>query len=153
MGRIYSATFSAVSVSAAQDLFEVNTSATRPVVIHGVVIGQYSEAGDSQDELLSITLVRGNTVSGSGGSSATAAPLNAGDSAFGGTVEVNNTTVANTGSPVTVHADSFNVRAGWIWLPTPELRPIVDVSSRIVVRITAPADAITCNGTIYLEEI
>jgi hypothetical protein len=153
MGRAYSATFSAVAITAAQDTFEINAAAAAPVRILGCHIGQYSDFGDAQDELLSILFITGYTTSGSGGSAFTALPVNPGDAAFGGTVEINNTTVANTGTAAIRHADAFNVRAGYVWMPIPEARILIAAGARGVLRITAPADSITTNGTIYFEEL
>lgn len=107
MGRVYSATFSAVSVAAAQDLFEIVAASAKPVRILGAEIGQYSDAGDAQDELLSIQFIPGYTTSGSGGTSVTPAPIDPGDTAFGGTALIR-------------HASPFNVRAGYVWMPVPD---------------------------------
>ena len=76
------------------------------------------------------------------------------DTAAGFTAEVNNTTVANTGTAVTLHADTFNVRAGCrLWFP-PENCPMASqANTTIVVRITAPADSLTMSGTLYVEEL
>lgn len=154
MGQMYSVTVSAVAVTAAQDVFELNVASTKAVRIHGLVIGQYSDFADAQDELLSITLISGHATSGSGGSTPTPAKLGgAGLGAASSTVEANNTTIASTGTPLTHHADAFNVRAGYQYRPTPEERPEFAPSSRVVVRITAPADSLTLNATLIFEEI
>ena len=154
MGRMYSATFTAVAVTAAQDLFEVVAPADSIVVIHGVEISQHTDVGDAAEEILRISIDRGAATSGSGGSSVTPAPLNFGDAAFGGTVEANNTTIASTGTIVTLHSSAWNIRMPWLWLPSPEMRIILSPSQRLTVElIAAPADSITTNGTIYLEEI
>ena len=50
-------------------------------------------------------------------------------------------------------ADSFNVMGGWLYYPAPEERIEAGVSQRLVVRITAPTDALTLNGTLVSEEI
>lgn len=161
--RTYAATFSAVAVSAAQDVFEIVAPATKTVAIREIVIGQYSDAGDAQAENISVLLMRGHGTSGSGGSSVTpASPSDPEQAAASSTVEANNTTVASTGSPVTLRADSFNVASGWRYYPTPgdpndprirderiKLRP----SERFVCRITAPADAVTMNATVVFDEI
>lgn len=153
MARLYAVTFAAVSVTAAQDLFELTPADDKPIKIHEIRVGQYSDAKDAEDELLSIQIIRGFTASGSGGSAATPAPLSTIDTAAGCAAEVNNTTVANTGSTTTLIADSFNVRAGWLYVPTPECRiGCSQANTTIVVRITAPADAVTMNGTLVFEE-
>lgn len=152
--RTYAVTFSAVTVSAAQDLFELSPADDKPVEIVGIELGQSSDAGDAADELLQISIIRGFTASGSGGSSATPAPLSPADTAAGFTAEVNNTTVANTGTSVTLHTGCWNVRAGYInWFPE-GCRPIAGQgNTSIVVRSTAPADALTMSGTLYVREL
>jgi hypothetical protein len=153
MARIYSVIFSAVAVSAAQDLFEITPADDKPVSIVGIELGQSSDAGDAQDELLQISIIRGFTASGTGGSAPTPAPLDPVDTAAGFTAEVNNTTLANTGSSVTLMTSTFNVRAGYLnWFP-PEARPSASqANTTMVVRITAPADAVTMSGTLYVME-
>lgn len=151
MGRMYSATFEEVAVTAVQDLFEINAPADAVVVLHGLIISQSSDAGDSESEQLNVLIHLGSTT-GSGGTTPTARPMELGDAAFGGTVEANNTTQSTEGT--FIHAESFNVMAGLqIWW-TPETRPVVSPSDRIIIELqTAPADSLTMSGTVYFEEI
>lgn len=153
-GRTYAVTFSAVAVSAAQDLFEITMADDKPVEIVGIELGQSSDAGDAADELLQISIIRGFTASGSGGSAATPIPMNPSDSAAGFTAEVNNTTLANTGSNVTLHTGTWNVRAGYInWFPEDARPQASQANSTLVVRQTVPLDAITMSGTLYVREL
>lgn len=152
-GRVYSVIFSAVAVSAAQDLFEITPADDKPVNLLGLFIGQTSDAGDAADELLQVSVIRGFTSSGSGGSAPTPAPLDNIDAAAGFTAEVNNTSVATTGTSVTLHTDTFNVRSGYQLWWTPEATPrATQANTTIVVRITAPADALTMSATLYVQE-
>lgn len=152
MPRQYAVTFAAATVSAAQDLFEITCAASGTLELVGVVLGQSSDYGDAQAEGLSLSIVRGYTTSGSGGAAATPVALNSGDGAATSACEVNNTTLATAGTAVTLHADAYNVQAGYqIWWP-PEARPTVRGGERVVVRQTAPADAITQSGTLYFQE-
>ena len=153
-GRIYAVTFSAIAVSAAQDLFEITPADDKPVEIVGIELGQSSDVGDAQDECLQITMIRGHATGGSGGSAPTPVPLSATGAAAAFTAETNNTTVASAGTAVTVHVTTWNVRAGYInWLPE-ECRPSASqASGTIVVRQSAPADAITMSGTLYVREL
>src|SRR5262245_26160816 len=102
MGRRYTVSFKAVAVTAQQDFFEVLSPTDAVVIIHGWELSQSTEVGDAQEEQLQLTTNRGvgSVTSGSGGSTATAQPIEDGDAAFGGTVEVNNTTkmAAGTGT-------------------------------------------------------
>lgn len=151
MGRMYTAVFEQVAVSAAQDLFELNAPADAVVKLRSCIITQSSDAGDSEAEMLPILIHRGST-SGSGGSIPTARPVEAGDAAFGGTVEANNTTQSTEGDQL--HAESFNVQVGFHYIPMPEDRIVISPSGRVIVELqTAPADALTMDGTITFEEI
>ena len=153
MGRVYAVTFDQVAVSAAQDLFEITPAANKPIKIIGLFLGQSSDEGDAAAELLPISVIRGNATSGSGGSTVTPTPLTPTDVAASFTAEANNTTIASTGSPVTLHADAWNVQSGYpLMLPDQLKWPCTAGQTRIVVRVTAPADAITMSGTLYVEE-
>lgn len=155
MGRMYSVSFTAVAATAQQDLFEITPADDKPCIVHSLYLGQSSDAGDAQDEVLGLRIIRGFTTSGSGGSAATPRPLNPSDAAAGFAAEVNNTTVATTGTTNDLHADAFNVRAGYQMVWTPETRPMVSQgNTTLVVRlITTPADSLTISGTLYVEEI
>lgn len=158
MGRVYSVSFENVSVSAAQDFFEINPADDKPVAIHGFSIGQTgnSDVGDAAEENLRLQIIRGHATSGSGGSTATPIPMNPNDTASGDTtVEINNTVIASTGTPVVCATHTMNVRAGIDIFYPPELRPQASESNTtIVLRLVAnPADAITLSGCIWFEEL
>lgn len=154
MGMMYTAQFNAVACTVAQDFFEITASASRVVVLHQITLMQYTEFGDAQEEDWSILFKRGQTTSGSGGSSVTPAPLNFGQSAAGATVEANNTTKASTGTISTLHADAWNIRGPYLWLPPPELRIVLSPSQRFTVELNStPVDSVTVNGTVYFEEL
>lgn len=152
---IFVATFAAVAVTAAQDVFEIVAPASSRLMIREIRLGQYSDPGDAQAEMLSVQIIRGYTTSGSGGGSVTPVNLSpvSGAAAATATVERNNTTVAQDGTGAVLLADTFNVMGGWRYYPVPEERIEVGVSQRLVVRITAPADALTMNGTLVYEEV
>lgn len=150
-GRMYTAVFEEVAVTAAQDLFEIVAPADSAVVVHGFGVSQSSDAGDAASEQLNILVHRGST-SGSAGSTPTPAPLSVGDAAFGGTVEANNTTQSTEGTQL--WAECFNVMAGLsVWFP-PEARPVISPSGRLIIELqTAPADSLTMSGWVVFEEI
>lgn len=157
MGRMYSIPFSATSVSAAVDAFEVLASTAKAFILHEVVLAQSSDYGDAAAEGLSVLIKRatGSYTSGSGGSTVTPAKHLTNDAAAGPTAEVCNTTQASAGSGAltTIRAEAFNVQAGWQYLPTPETRITFLPAEAVVVSITAPADAITLSGTMVIEEL
>jgi hypothetical protein len=154
MGRIYTAQFTDVAITAIQDLFEVVAPSDAIVMIHAVHLGQRSDVGDAAEEILPVQWTSGYTTSGSGGSSPTVVPREFGDAAYGGTVEANNTTQASSGTAVTEYSWQWNIRLPFDMIWTPELRPILSPSRRGVLELpTAPADSITVSGTIVFEEI
>jgi hypothetical protein len=148
IGRMYSATFEEVSVTAAQDLFEINAPSNAIVILHALHIAQSSDIGFEQ---LNILIHRGTT-SGSGGSSITARPLEAGGGSFNGSVEANNTTQSTEGT--ILHSQCFSIQGGCDWDFLPECRPVISPSGRLIIELQpAPADALPMRGTIYFEEI
>lgn len=156
MGRKYTVTVDAVSVSAAQDVFEITGASNKLLLIHEIKISQSSDAGDAQSEQLKVIFKRftSSYTSGSGGSAPTPRPLEPSNAAASFTAEINNTTQATGGTSVNLLADSFNVIGpGFHYLPIPESRIVIAPSSALIVAITAPADAITLNGYAVVEEV
>lgn len=155
LGMMYSAVFSGVAVTAQQDFFELLAPADAVVVIHHIQLSQSSDVGDAAEEGLSILLKRAiGSTSGTGGSTPTPSKMQTGFAAAGSVVEANNTTKLSAGTTTTLFADVWNVRAPWVWLPTPECRIVLSPSERFTVELgTTPADSLTCNGTIVFEEL
>jgi hypothetical protein len=157
-GRIYTVVFDNVAVgTAAQDLFELTPADDKPVYLMGLSldnVGGTADAGDAQEELIRITIIRGFTASGSGGSTPTPQPLNFADAAAGFAAEVNNTTVATTGTSTTLWAGGWNVRIPLREFWPEELMPQAGQGNTTIV-VRSPntlADAITCSGTLYVCE-
>lgn len=154
MGMIYSVSFSSVAVTAQQDFFEYTAPADAIAIIHMVELTQSTDVGDAQAEGLSILHKRGATVSGSGGTTPTPAPLEFGFAAAGGVAKVNNTTKANTGTIVTMRPGNWIIQSSYLWLPTPEFRHVLSPSQRYTVELaTTPADSITVTGEMIVEEL
>lgn len=155
LARSYAVNFTAVAVTAAQDFFELSPTDDKPIEIVGLFVGQYSDAGDAADELLPWSIVRGHTTSGSGGAAATPRPVRRSTGTAGFAAETNNTTIASAGTGVTIHSDAFNVRAGiGLWFPEGFEPDCGQGDTTIVVRLlTAPADSLTMQGTVYVREV
>jgi len=153
-GKVYTVVFEGVAVTATQDFFEISPADDRPCEVIGLFLSQYSDVGDAASEILSYSVIRGFTASGSGGSAATPRPLDPSDTvAF--SAEVNNTTVANTGTGVVLHRGSFNIAVGEaLWLPPGAEWKVTQANTTLVVRLnSAPADSLTMNGTLYVREL
>ena len=90
---VFSAAFSAVAISVAQDLFEIVAPSDSRVRLLEIDIGQYSDIGGAtadlaaaEQEIISLTIHRGHTVSGSGGSTVTPVNVNPYSRAAGATL-------------------------------------------------------------------
>ncbi len=155
MGRFYSSVFQAVAVTAQQDLLSLLAPAASIIKVHYFSCGQSSDAGDAQDELLRIRIQRGMTTVGSGGTAPAMNPIEAQNTmAALATARANDTTAATAGTITQIWEECFNVRAGYIYMPTPELRPTIAVSTRLAFNlVTTPADSLTMSGTIIWEEM
>lgn len=148
MGRMYSATFEEVAVTAAQDLFSVFAPSDAIVIIHGFEISQSS---DTDNENLSLLIHRA-TQDGGSGTAPTARPMEVGDTAFGGTLHANATTQGAEGT--FIHAAAFSVLSGYVWMPTPEMRPVIPPSGSLAIELqSTPGDSLTMSGTLYFEEV
>lgn len=159
MGRMYSATFEEVAVTAQQDLIEISTiSDFYFTVIHSISLTQSSDAGDAASEMLNILGVTNIIFTGSGGSVVTAAPMIVGDTAYDGDVAANNTTKATLGASTRRHfSESFNIFSGLKLVFSPTERPTFSAQSErgnFFLRLeTTPADSLTMSCTIVFEQI
>lgn len=154
MGRVYVATIEGIAVTVQQDLFEVVAPSDMSVIVLEVGISQETNEADANEEQLRIVLQSGYTTTGSGGSGITAAPNASGDAAETMVIARNNTTKATVGTILTHHAESWNVRAPFLWLPTDKCKIELKASRRFVVRLnTTPDASITFNAVVKLEEI
>ena len=156
MGRVYTIPIAAVASPAAIfDAWELLPLDNKPGKIKRIVFGQTTDLQDANEEALTCSIIRGYTTSGSGGSTTTPQPTDDIDTAAGLVAETMNTTVASVGSPETTHVITFNLRVGLdhIFPPgsEPKVHQVIDTSTH-VVRISAPADAVTCSGYLEFEE-
>lgn len=156
MGRKYTISTGFQSVSVAQDLLEITVPADAAMILKRIELSQSSEAGADEDEKVQMFIKRGaGHTAGSGGSAVTPAKLETGDAAAGITAARNNTTQAAAGSGAldTLHPFALNVLAGHDETPIPELNIVFSPGQACVISIAAPADAITLNCTVWVEEI
>lgn len=154
---VYTVTFDQQTIAAASgdyDLFELVPADDKPIEIVAISLGNKSEVGDAQDEMLAISVVRGNTTS-SNGTSATPVPLDPSDGAASFTAETVGSTIAAAGTSVTLVADTFNVRSGWTQVFPDLMRPKVSqANTGMYVRLTtAAADDLTLSGTVWVREL
>lgn len=156
MRGIYAVTFKEQTIANASgdyDFFEIDAAAEKPVEIVAIFLGNKSEVGDAQEEMVSWSIVRGNTTSGNG-TSATPRPLDASDGAASFTAETVASTPASVGTAVILHQDTFNIRTGLQLIFPPDMRPKTQGADLLCVRLdTALADDATMSGTLYVREL
>jgi hypothetical protein len=162
-GRLYAVEFHNTTLTTAggdQDLFYIKAAADKPCIIEAVYlsnVGVAADAGDAQEELHRIEIIRvpATVTAGSGGGAMTPNPMMTNDAAAGFTARINDTTVATTsGTLLWLHSDGWNVRVPYVYMPPPEHRPAVANAQAIVVRLGSTlTDDIVCNGTCLVREM
>jgi hypothetical protein len=153
--------FQTTGTVTAFDAFTLGPASGYDICIHSVAIGQKSEITEAQEEMLGFQIIRGYTASGTGGSTTgRAVPVkNDPNDSVGQhltTARITDvTTVASTGTPVYLWEDTWNVRIGYQYRPTPEERIYcTSGDGLLIVRIPdIPADAIDFRGVICFEEL
>jgi len=154
MSGVYTVPFAAAGVTTSIDLCEIVANAAKPLMIRGLFIGQKTEVGDTQEEMLRFTIKSGQTTSGSGGSATTPVNKDGQGAAAGFTAEQFNTTKASTGTIVDHGPYVWNVR-----IPYPDKFPEGEEVFLIAGRratlelIDAPADTMDIYGHLVVQEI
>lgn len=152
--RIYTVSFSGVSVSAVQDLLAVYSGASMAFEVHSIQLGQITQTA-VEAVRLSLKRLPVTATTGSGGTAPTPRKISNGDVAATVTARANDTGVATTnGTAVTLLADSFNLVNGYQWIFPPDDRPVCGLSEAIVLSLdSAPSAARTMSGTMVIEEL
>ncbi len=146
MGRMYTVEFTAVAVSAQQDLFQIEALVT-PAKIHAIYISQSSDVGDANAASVSILIRRATDAVTD---DLATVQLDKGDATQTADVAINETTELVTGTEV-IHSEDWNIALPWVWLPPPEMRIVIPVGDVVVVNMNT-TDTLTMSGTIYFEE-
>ena len=148
MARVFSYPFAQVAVSAQQDLFQLEALVV-PAKLLAVYLSQTNIVGDAAEEILSILIRR---VTDAVTNDVAEVQLDPGSAAANADLAINETTELVTGAEI-VHAEAWNIRMPFIYLPVPELRPIITIGDAIVVNLnTTPGGSTTMSGTLYFEE-
>lgn len=145
MGRMYVVTHS-LTATAALSLLRVSAPSDAILICHEVKVS--NEDIETSDQL-AVQIHRAST--DGTGTSATVTPLEVGDAAFGGSAVYDCSADPTAG--VVLDRSGQNILNGWHFLWTPELRPIVSPSGRIVVHLDDdPASDTVMNVTMKFEE-
>lgn len=141
------------------DLVEISPADDKPVRLLGFTIANVgADVGDAAEEMLQLSVIRGYTTSGSGGSANTPTPLDAIDTAAGFAAEINNTTIASNGTPITCWSGGWNIRVPLteIWGDANNLLmcPMASQANTTIVlrNHTTVTDDITASWTLWVAE-
>jgi hypothetical protein len=161
---IYTVSFQNITANNADgnhDWFEIDPAADKPVEVLAIFLGNSSDFGDAQEEILrtSFVYMSGGTFTSGGEASTTARPLDPQDGAASAAYESfnsNGTVATTTGTSVIRHADAFNVRTGLQYIFLPEMRHKCDSAAQSALLIrndSTVADDITFDGCMYVREL
>jgi hypothetical protein len=162
MRGVYTVSFFEQTIAAASgdyDLFECDPAADKPIEVVAIYLGNKSEVGDAQEEMVSwsISYMSGGTFTSSNGTATTPAKTDPNDGAASGTFETVGATIATTSGTLThLHQDTFNIRTGLQAIFPPDMRQKCDgaANSALLIRLrTALADDATLSGTLYIREL
>lgn len=152
--RLYSVNFSAVSISAAQDIFSLLAGANMAFKVHYIELGQKTLTAWEAKEV-NLSFLPSVVTQGSLGAVATPRPTNPDDAAATVVAHTNDTTVAtSTGTTYNMLSRDWEFLNGFFWMPAPEQRPIVKPGAAMVLRLPTPPSApMISSGTILFEEL
>src|ERR1700689_79259 len=121
---VWSAVGTATAVTTTCDLLSIIPAAGKPVIVLSARVAQKTKAQDANDAMQRIGIVTGNTTVGSGGGAYTPKPVGSPGASptASSTVRIFDSTIASAGTAITLVEDDFDVRAGWLYIPTPDER-------------------------------
>ncbi len=149
----YTATFSAVTIAAIQDLFEIIVPAGKVILLHEV--GFTTDATATTKQRVRIKRLPVTVTSGSGGSTTSpVAMFSPFDNSSVTTVDINNTTQATTSGTAELIIDEYaDLNLGWIYDPIPTRIPVFSAGEAVVVDFPAAPSSLTVSGNIIWEEL
>ncbi len=154
MPRLYAVTFEGVSVSAAQDLVQLNGATGKMCRIKRVWVGATNTTVPTNQQLETRCRFLPATVSnGSGGATPTPQPFDPGDHSASCTAFTNNTSKATTnGTAVILEEHGDNIFAGYDFMfPTP---PLIGPSEAFVFELLSTVTGtVNLSGGLWVEEM
>lgn len=155
-GPIFRYAFESTAISSvgSWDLWCITAPTNSRLAIREVRLGQFTEFGDAQAELLPIQFLIGSTaIAGGAGLTGRNVRAYSGAATAASSVTGPSTTLASTTSAYASMQDSFNVAAGFYWRPPEDERDIIGLGQRFVVRIGPANDVLSLRGTLTLQEL
>lgn len=148
--RRYVIPIAPTAITTARDLVEILCFDDMGLRVLSLSLGQESDAGESQEELLGVLWSRGGT-QGSGGGTVTPIVFGPSGPAAGFQARTWNTTQGSTVDVLARHI--WNTRMPFERQYPDEIIETATVGNALVLRtIAAPADSITVSGSVLVEE-
>ncbi len=155
MGKMFSAGTAVAGIDTVaatiEEILQFPGETTALAKIHEVRIGQSSDAGDADAEMLRVSWFRTTTL-GTTGTAIVGVGLEPG---FGTALSNSVSAGATLSTSLTLMgSEAFNVQAGWLWLPTPLLQITVPAvaTEGVVWQLSGSLDIITLHATVVWEE-
>lgn len=154
MANLHSVTSATqASPTAAFDAIELTEPGTGLILVRRVFMWQTTDLGDAAEEVLRVEWIRGHATSGSGGQTTVITPLHSLDGAATFTAELLNTTIASTGTPLSINVQGWNIRMPLDIIYPPGEYVTARNGERLVLRVSAPTDAITVGVSCIVEQV
>ena len=148
LGRGYTVVMDAIaSIAAAQDLIEVVAAAAKSIVWDRAWASQENVTTSNQWALQ----IHRTTTTGTG-TTVVPEPTDEGDSAFGGTAEVDHS-VDTTPDGLPLYKSAGSMLNEWLWHPTPEERFTAQGADILVLSLTAITATATISAGVAFREI
>lgn len=150
MPRVYTVSFSNVSVSAASDLFFVLGASNKTLRILGFTVSCPNVSLAVGQDVGLLGSVKTSASAGSGGTAPTPAKTDPGDAAATFTARVNDTS-QSTGSATTNFAGGFHLFQGITYVyPAPPV--VISGSAWVLANLAAPTGTVSLSGSVSVEE-
>jgi hypothetical protein len=154
---VYTVSFDQQSILAASgdyDFFELDAAAEKPIELVALFLGNKSQVGDAQEQMVAWSIVRGHTTTGNGTVTTPRLTDGSDNPTPSFTAKTVSSTPAAAGTAVTLHADTFNIRTG-LQLIFPEvMRHKTQAADLLCVRLlTALVSNAVISGTAYVREL
>jgi hypothetical protein len=155
IGRIYTISFSKISVSSVQDLWNVAATSSMAFELHSINLG--AEGVSAAEEVtISISRLTATVTNGTGGSSVTPASISPTQTGATVTARRNDSTTraSTSGSTTNLFYDTWQLTNGYIYQWAPEDRLQFSLSQNMIIGLeTAPAASHNVSGSITVAEL
>lgn len=151
-GRVYTVGFDGVVPTIGGDFVILQAASSSNIEILSVEVGQSSDAGDAEAEMLQVSLDRFD-VQGLGGTALTPAPHNVGHAAAGGAYRQITSTQGHTNRTDVLHG-VCQIMAGWFHRPDPDDRVWIPPNGFLSVEVlpTVFDDSLTFSVAVTFVE-